>query len=324
MLISAPAELWGQLTDTTGVAEGLRGAPRAYNYDARTTALGDATVADATYLSSYNMNPAALSFVSNLNIIQINSYQAWRNNQMQQTLSLPAFSYGSHRLAPQVGVAHRGVNSLNYLGSSEIIEPEMDMVHIDLVYAYSFQNVLSIGMMNSWAYTQNENRDFWTYFATLGVLYAPSESVSYGISFRGLGHSPTYRIITEDGDEEAGDEGLRDTELTYQNLRESLELGATLKFPAYRDDPYMSLSLANEKRFGEDGIWYKVGFEFKPLPTLALRSGILFQPALDIYTPRFGAGFDGDFLKLDYSVSYKDQLFERFHQLGLTIYFDRL
>ncbi|MEX0648888.1 MAG: hypothetical protein WEA56_11090 [Balneolaceae bacterium] len=319
--VALPGEVWAQLTDTTGVSEGLRGAPRAYNYDARTTALGDATVADPTYLTGFNMNPATLSFVRDADVVQLNSYHAWNNNLMEQSITLPAIRYRNHRMAAQFGVIHNGINSLNYRGESQVPEPNLNGAHMDLAYAISYENVLSFGILNSFRYAQNSNNNDgrWSYFASLGVLYAPSESVSYGVAFRGLGHSPVYQLA------EAGQLGNSgETILADQNLRESLELGATLKFPVDTDHNYLALSLANEKRFGEDGIWYKIGFEFYVVPALALRSGLLFQPDRDLYTPRFGLGLDVDILKIDYSVSYKDQIFEHFHQLGLTIYFDRL
>lgn len=321
--MAIPGEVWAQLTDQSGAENGLRGAPRAYKYDARTSALGDATVADPTLLSGYNMNPATLSFVQNPNVVQINSHHSWNNNLMQQTISLPAVQFDNHHLAAQVGVTHQGANALNYLGDNNLPEPVMDGAHLDIAYAFSYENVLSLGMVNSFSLIQNNRTDSWSYFTTIGLLYAPSQSVSYGIAFRGLGTGPVYEIAGADaGNEEPEGEG--ETLLDFQDLRERLELGATLRFPVNTDNTYLALSLANEKRFGQDGIWYKAGLELEVIPSVALRSGILFQPERDLYTPRFGIGIDAKFVKIDYSISYKDQLFEHFHQLGLTIHFDRL
>lgn len=324
--MAIPGEVWAQLTDLSGAESGLRGAPRAYKYDTRTSALGDATVADPTSLTAYNMNPAALSFAQNPNVVQINSHHSWNNNLMQQTISLPAVQLDNHHFAAQVGVTHQGVDALNYMSGNNMPEPVMDGAHLDIAYAFSYENVLSLGVVNSVSLIQNSRTDSWSYFATIGLLYAPTQSVSYGIAFRGLGTGPVYEIInagTEngEGEEPAGD---RETLLDYQDLRERLELGATLRFPVDTDNTYLALSLANEKRFGQDGIWYKAGLELEVIPSVALRSGILFQPEDDIYTPRFGIGIDAKFVKIDYSISYKDQLFEHFHQLGLTIHFDRL
>lgn len=321
--MAIPVEVWAQLTDTSGAEEGLRGAPRTYKYDARTSALGDATVADPTYLSGYNMNPAILSFVRDANVVQVNSYHAWNNNLMQQVITLPAIRQDVHSVSAQFGVIHNGINSLNYLGGSEVPEPEIDGIHLDLAYAYSYENVLSLGVMNNISYMQNNQSDLWSYSMNLGVLYAPSESVSYGMVFRGLGRSPVYEITEQDdgtiGPGEAGQTVVRD-----QNLRESLELGATLRLPVDSDYTDFSMSLANEKRFGQSGLWYKIGVELNVHSAVYFRGGLLFQPNDDIYTPRLGLGIDGDFVKIDYSVSFQDQLFERFHQLGLTIHFDRL
>src|SRR5690625_6536889 len=72
-------------------------------------------------------------------------------------------------------------------------------------------------------------------------MYAPSRTISYVLTLKGLGRSITYEVL----------EGGR-TILGSQALRQSLELGTTLHFPVDSDERYMSLSISNEKRFGED------------------------------------------------------------------------
>ncbi|MGM0588462.1 MAG: hypothetical protein ACQETE_08620 [Bacteroidota bacterium] len=301
---------WAQITDTTGTATGERGALRAYKLDVRTIAMADATVADPTRLTAININPGALAFVRNFNTLHVNGYQNWNNNLVQTNLTLPVLRKNRHNLAAQVAYQTPAFNKLNLLGNNPQPEPDVQMYQMDLTYAYSFENVVSIGVMNSVTYAQNEFAHYWTYFANIGVLYAPTESLSYGIAFRGLGRSVVYEII-EDGR----------TTLSSQNLRESLELGATLQYPVDSDYTYMSFSLANEKRFGEDGIWYKAGLEIKAWQLLALRSGIMFQLSEDIYAPRFGMGINTKVVTLDYAFSYRQTLYERYHQVGLTIHF---
>lgn len=310
MLSAVPDELWAQITDSSGVAEGIRGAPRSLKYDARTIALGDATVADPTDLTAININPATLSFVRNSQAVHINIFQNWRNNLMLENLTIPAFHFDNHSVTAQFTLHHGGSNVTNFLGSNPLPEPNLTMLQIDMAYAYSIENTLSFGILGSASYAETEVARFWTFSPSLGMIYAPSQSISYGIAFRGLGRSVVYQFV--------GD-GI--TALGSQNLRESLELGATLQFPVDTDRTYLSLSLSNEKRFGENGIWYKAGLELKLLPPLAIRSGLLFQPEDAIYAPRFGVGISGRMVRFDFSISPSSRLYERFHQFGLILQF---
>ncbi|MEX2574283.1 MAG: hypothetical protein WD317_08300 [Balneolaceae bacterium] len=305
LYLSAPA-----IAQVTGEpAEPERGVPLIYKFDARTAALANATVAESGAVSAVNINPATLSFVRNTQSVQLNTYQNWDSNLMLQNITFPALIRGEHRVAAQFGYHHRGFEATNVLGAGPSPMPDIMMYQADVAYAYSIENILSVGVFNNITFAQNEYARFWSYFANLGVLYAPSESVSYGIALRGLGRSITYELHESNR-----------TLLGSQGLRQSLELGATLQFPVEVEDSYVSLSLANEKRFGENGIWYKGGLEIKPIPVLALRSGILYHPVNRIQIPRFGTGLLLDSLRLDYSFSYRNLPNERFHQLGLTIY----
>jgi hypothetical protein len=306
------AESKAQITDPTNTESGIRGAPRVYKFSARTTALGNATVAGIHDLMAINMNPASLAFVKNLNAVQLNIYQNWNNNLMLENIAFPLFASSQHTFAGQIGLHHGGITATNFLGTSPLPQPSITMYQIDLAYAYTIDGVLSLGIMNNISFAQNNNNSqaqYWTSFITLGLLYSPSQSVSYGLSFRGLGRSVTYRFIS----------GGR-TALVSQNLREVLELGATMRFPVNTRDPYMVISMANEKKFGLDGIWYKAGVDARPWPFLSIRAGIMIQSATEVVAPRFGIGIIGDNIELDYAISYDNDLYERFHQLTLTLH----
>lgn len=308
LLIAAlPQLVQAQITDTTGTANGLRGAPRVYKMDARSTAMGNATIADPTNIASINLNPAALSFVRDFWTIQITGFQNWENNLMFENATFPVFAFDQHRVAAQVGIHHMGFDAVNPIGGANVPEPDINMYQMDLAYAFSFENLFSIGVLGNFSLTKNEDAQYWTGHATLGVLYAPSQSVSYGMAFRGLGRSPVYQQI-----------GDGTTILGSQNLRESLELGASLQFPTV-SEPFLSISFANEKRFGENGIWYKVGAEYTIENIVALRSGLIMHPENEIFAPRFGIGFITDVLKVEYALSYHQELLERYHQIGILI-----
>lgn len=311
LCLALPGGGWAQLTDTTNA--GQRGAPKIHKFNARTSAMADATVGEPADLSVINVNPAGLSFVQNHKTFQANISQNWNNNVMLENFTLPAFKFDNHIVAAQFAIHHdRGLESFNILGTNPMPQPKITMYQVDMVYSYTIQDVLSFGILNNFSYAQNSIAQYWTYYPVFGMMYAPSQSISYGLAFRGLGRSVVYNVIN--------DTGL--TTLGSQDLRESLELGAALQFPVDTDNTYLSISVANEKRFGEEGIWYKAGIELKSFSYLALRTGLIFQPETDIYAPRFGIGLTSDLLTLDYAISYSKELYERYHQLGITLHLD--
>lgn len=305
---SIPPGVWAQLVEAND--SDREGAPRIYKYSARTGALGDATVADAGNLSVININPAGLSFVSNLQVGQINLSQNWNNNLIMESFTLPAFRINEHSFAAQFGIQHdRGFESLNLLGENPMPTPKIMLYQLDLAYSFSIDEVFSFGILNNISYANNPTSQSWTYYPVLGIFYAPIESLSYGLTFRGLGRNTAYVVNTP----------FRTT-LGTQNLREILELGATLKLPVHSKN-YFSLSLASEKRFGEDHIRYKAGLELTGIPHLAVRTGLIFVPETNLYAPRFGVGILTDLLELDYTISHHSRLFERYHQMGVTLNF---
>lgn len=297
-----------QLIEPDDAIGGQRGAMQVYKYDARSSALAGANIAEAVGVTAINLNPAALSFVRNTDAFQMTMHQNWNNNMMMQNFTLPAMVNYSHRMAAQIGIHHSGANATNP-GSGAWPTPDLSMYQTDFAYAWSFENILSVGVFNNISFARNEHARFWTYFANVGVMYAPSQTISYGLTLKGLGRSITYEIL------ESGR-----TVLGSQALRQSLELGTTLHFPVDSDERYMSLSISNEKRFGENGMWYKGGLELKPSSVLALRTGILFHPDIRPI-PRFGFGLVGGVISLDYTLSYRRVVDEQFHQLGLTVQF---
>lgn len=304
-----PTQLQAQI-DSTDIAQN-RGKPTLHKYDARTLSLAGATVADATRLTAININPASLTFVKHQNLVQLNISQNWNNDMVLGNMTFPIFRNNNHGIAGQVGIHQSGIESPEFIRDNTLERPDISLYQFDLAYAYSLDNVLSFGIQNHFSFAHTQDHQSWTYFPTFGMLYSPSQSISYGVAYRGLGRNVFYRV--------QNDRTLLESE--YQ--KNSLELGATLKFPVDTDQNYLALSLANEKRFEEDGIWYKTGLEVKPASFLLLRGGLLFRPEDEIYAGRFGIGIVTSMLELDYTLSSVDRLYENYHQLGLTIHLNR-
>lgn len=317
----SPVQLNAQDTDSTATAETVQKfIVNNTKAGARSTALGNTSVADYQELSSIYINPAALSFIKNLKRVEFNSSQSWDRNLMLQNLTVPFLAYNKHRITLQTGILHKGLD----LGNSSVPEltanPSLILYRFDLAYAYSFTPTISMGFINSTSIAHKAQFNQTTNSVSVGMLYAPSKSVSYGVAFRGLGRDIGYKI-TESGE----------TELITRNRTETVELGATLNYPVDTDKTYLSLSIANEKRFGDPGIRYKLGLEVKlnststsTLPDLQLRSGIIMQPEFDVYAPTFGVGTDFKTYSINFAISPGTQLNERFFQLGFIVYFDKI
>lgn len=300
-----------QMADSSGTSNGLPGATRAQRIDTRSVSLAGASMADPYSISSMNINPALISFVRNPVGIEYHIYQNWSNNIFQQNLTLPAIRIENHTAVLQMNYSTSGDPFLNSpYGEPSLPEPNIMLYDIAVGYSFSIDNLVSVGILNNFTYANDDEVEYLTYFADFGFIYKPADHLTYGLVFRGLGSSIIYQL----------DDNNR-TNLNTHNLRERLEIGTTLQFPAESDHPWMTLSFSNEKLFGRRGIWYKGGLELKPNPYLAFRSGLIFVPIDRFVAPRYGIGINTDYLRLDYSISPKQVLSERFHQFSLTLQF---
>lgn len=311
-------EIRAQETDSTATAENIQQfLINSAKPGVRSTALGNASIADYTELSSIYINPAVLSFVENMKRLEFNSYQDWDNNLMLQNFTVPFLAGNEHRITLQTGILHKGWGSPKPSLSELTTDPSFILYRFDIAYAYSFGSAFSMGVLNSTSIAQKAQLNQTTNVISFGMLYAPSKSISYGVAFRGLGRQVGYEITEND-----------ETKLITTTNTESLEVGATLTYPVDTDRTYFSLSIANEKRFADPGNWYKFGFELKlkvipELPQLMVRNGMIMQPEFDIYAPTFGLGMNFDKYSVSFSISPGTQLDDRFHQLGAIIHFDK-
>lgn len=317
-LMVLPMEINAQTTDSTATPDPIqRFLINSTKSGVRSTALGNASVADYTELSSVYINPAVLSFVRNLKRIEFNSSQSWDNNLMLQNVSAPFLAVNKHRISLQTGILHRGWDLAKTPVSGLTSSPSLMLYRFDLAYAYSLTPTVSLGVLNSTSIAQKAQSNKTTNSVSFGMLYAPSKSVSYGVAFRGLGRNVGYEVA-DDGE----------SELITLNKSESIELGATLTYPIDTDRTYFSFSIANEKRFDDPGLWYKAGLEVKleilpVLPKIELRNGIIMQPESNVYAPTFGMGMDFKRFSGSLAISPGTQLRERFFQLGCIIHFDK-
>ncbi|MEX1261872.1 MAG: hypothetical protein WD381_04660 [Balneolaceae bacterium] len=285
------------------------GTLRVQHFDARTLSLGEATLADVFGNTTIGINPALSGLLNNGRELHLNSYHNWDTNLVQHDVTLPSLILNKHHFTARAGLTNSGYEEINYLGSAQLPEPDVEQYHADLAYAYAFSNVFSMGVLQSVSYTFNDEDDFVTYFADIGLVYAPAENLSYGLAVRGIGRDSHYTINT------AGE-----TILYHQRMGQILDLGSTFRF-SQNKRTFLTMSLGNEKRFGEDGIWYKGGIELIPIPAISIRGGALFHVGQDEFIPRLGIGLDAGYFILDYMAAPKNIRGENYHQLGLTFQF---
>lgn len=282
------------------------------NASARSTGLGDADIADIGQFSSYNLNPALLSYVKNPNSIYLGAYQDWRNNFNHFDLGSPVLNLTTNiRSVIRFSYSGSYLATVNPLGSANEPEPDLNQYKLESGASVKISSVFSTGFLHTVSFTNNENAQYWTYAAKAGLFYDPVGSLSYAAVVSGVGRGTKYRFI-EDGT----------TVLGSYNIPVSFEIGATFSFPEDSNNPNFSLSLSNEKRFGEEGLWYKGGMDIKFIRFLSLRSGIQFQPDLDYYMPRFGIGFNSNIISIDYGIAPGSQskINGRYHLVGITIH----
>jgi hypothetical protein len=303
-----PVSAAAQLADTTGLSGRLVDAPTVYKTETRAIALGNATIADPYSNASMNLNPALLSFAVFNRSFNIHSNQNWDNLLVYHSMTFPAVRLGRHHIALQTGIHHQSTDDFNFLTDRKLTDPDIAVFQIDAGYAFKISDGFSVGAFQNVTHARNKNGQYWTYYANLGLIYNPVGTVSYAAVFRGLGRSPTYEFLENDL-----------TILGSQALRQSLEIGATIRYPDQTALPYLAISFSNEKRFGEDGMWYKAGVEAIPIPLISIRSGLLFKPEDQLYIPRFGLGLNLAFISLDYAASHRSVYGEHFHQVGIMI-----
>jgi len=275
-------------------------------FDTRSVSMGNATVSDLYGRASIGINPALSGLYINRTVFQINTHYNRNINMLQYSLMLPTISIQNHHFTTNVGFLNRGFSKFV---NSRYQTPDVNFYHAELAYAYSIAEVFSLGVLQSVTNAFNDDAKFLTYFTNLGLVYAPAENISYGMVVRGLGYEVNYEI------NESGT-----TTLERNLMQQSIELGATFRFPT-EERTYLVMSFANEKRFGEKGLWYKAGIELIPVSFISFRGGALFHDRNSSFAPRAGIGLNFNFASIDYAIAPKKMSGEYFHQLGITIQF---
>ncbi|MCH8496460.1 MAG: hypothetical protein LAT57_12625, partial [Balneolales bacterium] len=256
---------------------------------------------------SIGVNAALSGLYGDPLYFQLSTNQNWVNNLLIHDLTMPTLSMGSHHLTARLGLIHQAHESMHINNNSL---PELDFMayRAELAYAISISDYFSIVAVQHVSYlTSDDESGLWNYVADFGLVYMPDGAVSYGMVFRGLGDEIRY-------------ETLETGETTYERrmARQALEIGLTFRFPI-EERTYLGISFSNEKRFGENGLWYKGGVEVTPIPAINLRGGVMANFDESLFIPRAGFGLNAKHFQVDYMFAPHDSIGEQFHQLSITI-----
>lgn len=264
---------------------------------ARSLAFSEASSADNRDLNAMYSNPASLVFVR-IPTIVVNHAIERASNVMNENVAIPLMLHGKEAVA--IGLT---VNHVGYALSGHVAPFKVIQYGYDVAYAREVIPTFSLGGGLAVRYAKSEASNLWGVFSTIGLFYSPSEEISYGAVFTGLGSGIRY---TYDG---------VSTTLASENIPRTLQMGATLRYPGSQKADIVVASFANEKIFGEDGVRYKGGLEIIPYHFLALRMGYFVDP--DVSVPTFGVGIKVTRWYLDAAIQ-PSKLTNQFYQISVA------
>jgi hypothetical protein len=264
---------------------------------ARAAAMGDAGVADISNVTMMYWNPGALPFLEHISVI-VDHYAEAHTRLMNDVVATTVWRNDENALTVGAAFGHLG-----YLTTAEVPSMQVIQTGLSLAYARLLAPGLSAGVTATAVYIDIAQDRRWSNTWKAGLMYHPSPEISYGIVF---------------SDELFGAQLQRSSVAVKEQLPRRLEIGLSVRVPVSRDEHRVTLSLANEKIFGEAGLLYKGGLEVCPFKFLALRWGYL--AGLNVALARYGAGIRTDVVQLDYAISPSLNDVQ-FQQLTLSIIF---
>jgi hypothetical protein len=262
---------------------------------ARSVSLAEANLADISDVSVMYWNPGALGLLENVSVV-FDEYYEMRTaiNNDNAAVAIPHVSEGT--LALGASVCNVGYIKLIQPYNYQAVE-----YGVDIAYAANLSPGFGVGFRMHSQFGHTINSNMFTNDWSFGLVYSPSSEVSYGLVCSGLG------------------EGLRlidSVSLAKEALARRLEVGVTMHYPASRNNQFLTVSVSNEKIFGESGLYYKTGIELLPVNFIALRYGFVVGP--DFSTPRYGIGLKTNYIHLDYVIA-PSYMSTRFQQITLSI-----
>jgi hypothetical protein len=249
----------------------------------RLAALGDASCSQVLDVGSMFGNPASLNHLQERGVIATHIQDRLTRGSVDQ-VAATVFSTNAFAVALNGTVSHGG--GIRPEGVSPFPAREFGG---DLAVAYAFLPTLSAGVLAGIRKTEIASLPSTNVWTQVGILYYPSPGISYGATYRVRKGATYWFANAQNGFD-------KDTP-----VRQGVEIGATMTFPARSDRPVATLSLSTEKFFpGISLASTKGGLEYLPVEFLALRIG--FKVGSFERAARFGLGILVDPFRVDVAV----------------------
>ena len=257
---------------------------RPEGFGARALATADATVADASDITSMYWNPAAIEFLSHTNLVLNSTLDA--DSQVLKSGFVMPFRLGRDQMIAVGLVA-------SYFGSP-LSKPDFASYGFDVAFASRiFVNVGAGALLNvrhGSKFGDSFKSGILSASGSLGLFYSPNPGISYGISYRGIGSGMVF----------SQGEGSILVEYERQ-IPQSIEAGITFRYPSSAKRPIAVLSMTVEKSILQSGAKNKAGLEITPFDFLSFRMGVLTNNPTTVY--RTGVGIYLFGFLLDYGLS---------------------
>jgi hypothetical protein len=297
VLLCTLACSWPATSQTT-----VKNIDRAAPVGARAAALGDSYIAEATDAGDLFGNPATLSFLAEWSLFMSHSIER-KDEMMSENLALAFPSGEVAGFGLGVSVAHTG-----YIKDSPRATTKMRVLQylFDAGYAQRISNSLGVGANLGLRFVESEAFRLTELVPTLGLFYSPAPEISYGLVYSDLG---SLLEFTNDSSS---------TTWKPEDMQQTLQIGLTLRLRLWREEPTVTIALANQKVFQVHGITYKGGVEFRPMGPLAFRVAYFVTP--DVVYPKYGVGLTIGQVRIDYAIS-PSHFSDRFHEMTAVLSF---
>jgi hypothetical protein len=267
---------------------------------ARAAGMGDAYAAEPYDATSMYWNPASVVFLQNRSVVFSHLLDQTING-MNENAAIPLWQLKGAAIA--IGLT---VNHVGKFGNTSSVDFRVVQYGYDIAIAKEVIPTLSFGVGLGVRYGQTTLSNLWGISSSFGAFYSPSREITYGVTLSGVGSGILYvsdRVTTT---------------LSSENLPRTLQAAVSMRFPHTADETFLTISVANEKVFGVDGIRYQGGVEAYPVKFLALRWGYTYQQNL-FSAARYGLGIRMRKFQLDYAIS-PSTLAERSYQFSLGFF----
>lgn len=264
------------------------------NIDARSMALANATIADPLSSNGLYSNPALLPLGTDMPTFSVHSGYNTSQNLISENLTASFSDSEDKKLLLGATLIHNRPADASLNNNRQL---RFTQFNIDLAYGQMLTPSLSAGIKLNTNYGNTNTTNSFTYNTSLGVIYAPSSIISYGLVYKGTGFQNEWLgaglLYSKTGEGQ--------TQVSTAELPQRLEIGTTLRFPSLAEQPDFVLSFSNEKLFGKSGLVYRGGIEIYPFQKISLQGGYFHSTF--VKGGRLGIGLHFDILKINYAFT---------------------